>query len=162
MSVVIADTGPLNYLTLIDCIYVLPPLYGEVIVPSAVLRELRSARTPEKVRGWSHDLPSWVKTKSPLSDLNLDLDPGEAEAIALGEMRPFGLLLVDDRDARIEALARSLPVIGTIGVPEFAAISELIDLQTALNKLTQTNHRHSPELINAALRRDQERKRGTS
>ena len=39
--IVIADTSPLNYLVLIDCVELLPGLYGRVIVPQAVFDELR-------------------------------------------------------------------------------------------------------------------------
>jgi predicted nucleic acid-binding protein len=161
VSVVIADTGPLNYLQLIECVDVLHSLYGQVILPGAVLEELRSSDAPEKVRMWSHNLPSWVTIKSPLSLPPLDMDRGEAEAIAIAEeMRPSALLLIDDRDAREEAIARSLPLIGTVGVLESAAAHGLIDLPIALNKLVQTSHRHSPELIKGALERDRQRQRG--
>jgi predicted nucleic acid-binding protein len=34
--IVIADTGPLNYLVLIGAAHVLQPLYARVIVPQAV------------------------------------------------------------------------------------------------------------------------------
>ncbi len=40
MSVVVADTSPINYLVLIDCIDVLRQLYGTVLIPFEVLSEL--------------------------------------------------------------------------------------------------------------------------
>jgi predicted nucleic acid-binding protein len=43
---VISDTSPLNYLILIGCDDVLPQLYHQVVVPAAVLQELRHADTP--------------------------------------------------------------------------------------------------------------------
>jgi predicted nucleic acid-binding protein len=39
--VVIADTSPLNYLILVGVEHILPELYGEVIIPAGVLRELQ-------------------------------------------------------------------------------------------------------------------------
>jgi predicted nucleic acid-binding protein len=39
MTVVVADTSPLNYLTLIELIDVLPRLYGRVAIPQEVLSE---------------------------------------------------------------------------------------------------------------------------
>ena len=42
--VVIADTSPLNYLILIGHVDVLKELYGEVVIPRAVLVELRHPR----------------------------------------------------------------------------------------------------------------------
>jgi len=40
MTVVIADSSPLNYLTLIGSVDVLHRLYGTVIVPQQVITEL--------------------------------------------------------------------------------------------------------------------------
>jgi predicted nucleic acid-binding protein len=42
--IVIADTAPVNYLILIEAIELLPKLYGEVLIPQAVLTERN--RTP--------------------------------------------------------------------------------------------------------------------
>jgi predicted nucleic acid-binding protein len=39
MTVVVADTSPLNYLVLIEAIDLLPTLYGRVVVPEPVLAE---------------------------------------------------------------------------------------------------------------------------
>jgi predicted nucleic acid-binding protein len=40
MQIVVADTGPLNYLVLIDAIDLLPRLFDRVFVPLAVRDEL--------------------------------------------------------------------------------------------------------------------------
>jgi len=40
--IVVADTGPLNYLVLIDVVNILEPLYKRVLIPSAVADELRA------------------------------------------------------------------------------------------------------------------------
>ena len=40
MTVVVADTSPLNYLVLIEAIDLLPRLYGTIIIPAEVLDEL--------------------------------------------------------------------------------------------------------------------------
>jgi predicted nucleic acid-binding protein len=41
--IVVADTGPLNYLVLIEAVDVLEPLYRHVVVPRTVVEELRIA-----------------------------------------------------------------------------------------------------------------------
>lgn len=41
--IVVSDTSPLNYLVLLDVVSVLPKLFGEVVVPPAVLTELARA-----------------------------------------------------------------------------------------------------------------------
>ena len=40
MTVVVADTSPLNYLVLIGELAILPSLYGQVVMPPEVLAEL--------------------------------------------------------------------------------------------------------------------------
>ena len=46
MTVVIADTSPVNYLVLIGEIAILPRLYGQVLIPPEVLAELSDADAP--------------------------------------------------------------------------------------------------------------------
>jgi predicted nucleic acid-binding protein len=82
--VVVADTSPINYLVLIAHIDVLQQLYGRILIPPAVLAELRHPVAPKPVRDWADRAPKWVEVLSPKSNLFLaQLDPGENEAIAL-------------------------------------------------------------------------------
>jgi predicted nucleic acid-binding protein len=48
--IVVADASPLNYLVLIDQIGLLPVLYQQVLIPEAVLAELRRPRTDGSLR----------------------------------------------------------------------------------------------------------------
>lgn len=41
MQVVVADTGPLNYLILIDLVALLPKLFGKIIIPAMVYDEIK-------------------------------------------------------------------------------------------------------------------------
>jgi predicted nucleic acid-binding protein len=45
MTVVVADTSPLNYLLLIGEISVLPALYGQIVIPQEVMTELSDQLT---------------------------------------------------------------------------------------------------------------------
>ena len=51
MAVVVSDTTPLHYLILIGRDSVLKQLYGQVIVPPAVLQELGHPAAPRKPGG---------------------------------------------------------------------------------------------------------------
>ncbi|MBM2811854.1 MAG: hypothetical protein HW416_2613 [Chloroflexi bacterium] len=51
MRVVVADSSPLNYLTLIGSVDVLHRLYGTIIVPQQVIAELTDPAAPRDVRG---------------------------------------------------------------------------------------------------------------
>ena len=88
MKVVIADTSPINYLVLIDAIEVLPQLYGRVIVPDEVFRELTDPGTPAIVARWMRGKPEWLKVRSvsAAQDPSLsELDSGEEAAILLAQ-----------------------------------------------------------------------------
>jgi len=52
MRLVVADTGPLNYLLLIEAIDLLPKLFDRVFIPAAVHRELAHPLAPGPVRAW--------------------------------------------------------------------------------------------------------------
>lgn len=62
--IVVSDTSPINYLILIDQIQVLPHLFGQVILPQAVVEELTHERTPEAVRQWVAALPEWAVVRT--------------------------------------------------------------------------------------------------
>jgi predicted nucleic acid-binding protein len=63
--IVIADTGPVNYLICIGQIEVLPKLFSRVLVPPSVCDELKRARAPEAVRLWIRQPPAWLETRAP-------------------------------------------------------------------------------------------------
>lgn len=141
--IVVADSGPLHYLILLDQTELLHRFYGEVIIPEAVLRELTSGRTPPSVREWLSKPPSWLRVQAvPSSQLALvtdDLDLGEREAIVLAQLLRADLLLIDEIAGRAEAHRRSLRVTGTLGILRAAAEKELIDVPEALARLRETS-----------------------
>jgi predicted nucleic acid-binding protein len=47
---VVADTGPLNYLVLIEAVGVLSELFEQVLIPASVYKELGHADAPGSVR----------------------------------------------------------------------------------------------------------------
>ena len=126
MQVVVANTGPLQYLLLIGEIDVLPRLYGGVTVPTAVHGELLHPVASAAVRHWAAAPPAWLTiVPVPVSeDPQLrKLDAGEAAAIALALTLSADLVLMDERAGVVTARARTLNVIGTIGVLDQAARS---------------------------------------
>jgi predicted nucleic acid-binding protein len=159
--IVIADTTPLNYLVLIDQSNLLPRLYGRVLIPQAVYEEFQAEGAPASVRDWATHHPAWLEVRPALLPLGIGLDPldpGEREAIALAVELKADLLILDDRDARLEATRRNLMVIGTLRVLEDAAELGLIDLPHAIERLQQTTFRASAKLFQAMLDRDDARK----
>ncbi len=162
MTVVVADTSPLNYLVLIGQIDVLCRLYGRVVVPSEVLAELSYRSTPRVVLEWIHSRPEWLEVRTPRGDQNdsvlQQIDPGERAAILLAEEEPDVLLLIDDAAGRMEASRRHIPNTGTLGVLRAAAMRDLLDLPRALTRLAATNFRVSQALIDALIAEDSKRR----
>src|SRR5712691_11655564 len=115
--VVVADTSPVNYLVLIDQIEILPRLYTRILIPPAVLAELKHPVAPSPVRGWVAHPPAWLEVLTPKSSIIVEqLDFGEREAIALATEMHVEVLLMDEQAGRQEAARRGLRVAGTLSV----------------------------------------------
>lgn len=141
--IVVADSGPLHYLILLEHVDLLRRFYGQVLVPEAVARELSAAGAPDTVRVWMTDPPSWVDVRSVASEtveaITAELDLGERAAIALAESLHAGLLLIDEAAGRAEARRRHLRVTGTLGVLRAGAERGLVDVPDLLARLRMTS-----------------------
>jgi len=153
--IVIADTGPLNYLVLIGAVDVLQPLYTRVIVPRSVFQELNDDEAPAAVLAWIAKPPAWLEVRSdPPPDPTLGfLDPGEKAALTLAQILNADELLIDEQAGRAEAERRRLRVTGTLGVLADAHLAGLVDFDKALSLLRSTNFRISEEVERLVRRR---------
>ncbi|HYL76116.1 MAG TPA: DUF3368 domain-containing protein [Bryobacteraceae bacterium] len=153
--IVVADSAPLHYLILLDLTDLLPQLYGDVLVPTAVAGELSSPGAPNKVREWLSAAPVWLRIESIAPEhtamVSDQLDPGEREAIALARIVHADLLLIDESDGRREARRLSLQVTGTLGVLRVAAERALIEVPVVVANLRATNFYLDENLIRSAL-----------
>lgn len=95
-----------------------------------------------------------VEDSDLVSVLRIDLDEGEAEAIALGLEQRAKLMLLDEKDARRVARRLGLMVLGTVGILIWAKRSGLLtSLQEQLDALqTQGRFRLSRSVYREALR----------
>ena len=116
--IVVADSGPLHYLILLEHTELLRRFYGQVVVPEPVASELSAAGAPAVVREWITKPPTWVDVRAVTPDavsmITDDLDLGERAAIALAETMHADLLLIDEAAGRAEAKRRQLRVTGTL------------------------------------------------
>lgn len=161
MRLVIADTGPLNYLILIRHIDLLPVLFEKVVLPAAVQVELASGQAPLLVRDWIANLPNWAQvreaTLSQAEDASLKgIDAGERAAIQLAALLNADLLLMDDRKGVTAAQGKGLRVTGTLGILDLAAQRGLADFAQAVGQLRQTNFRFPGALLDALLKKHKE------
>ncbi len=118
--IVISDTSAILNLARIGRLEILRTLFNEVVIPSAVFAELTTYEAElGGVIGFAA-IP-WLTRASATNvdrvrELATQLDPGEAEAIALAFEREAALLIVDERRARRVAVAAGIRVVGLLGV----------------------------------------------
>ena len=155
--IVIADTTPINYLVLLSKTEVLRRLYGRVIIPAAVIAELKAHAAPPEVRCWASAPPPWLEVRqvlAPSESALAPLDEGEREAIVLAEQLRADVLLMDDLGGPREAGRRRLNVTGTLTVLFIAAERGFLDdFPATLQELRRTGFRASPQLIRFFLDR---------
>jgi len=106
---VVSNTSPILNLAIIGQLELLRQQFGEVLIPSVVREELR----PEEELPGAREVQSalqagWLRVLDPrnaevVQTLRLELDQGEAAAIALAlEVKPE-FILMDESDGRAKA-----------------------------------------------------------
>ena len=140
MAVVVSDTTPLHYLILIGRDSVLEKLYGQVIVPPAVLQELGHPAAPPAISAWAKSPPVWLTVQSPavIPPRFDNLDLGERQALALAKEIHADFVLLDDKVARRFAESESLKVKGTLGIVADAAKAGLLNFRATVEALQQS------------------------
>ena len=155
--IVVADSGPLHYLILLEQIELLRRFYGQVLVPEPVASELSVVVAPAVVREWITRPPTWVDVRpvppETVSMISGDLDLGERAAIALAETVNADLLLIDEAAGRAEAKRRHLRVTGTLGVLRSGAERGLVNVPDLLERLKATSFYLDETLLSAVFER---------
>jgi predicted nucleic acid-binding protein len=164
VRLVIADTGPVNYLILIGQIDLLSALFEKVILPATVRNELTSFKAPSSVRQWIAARPIWIEVHEtpPLNQTEdpalKGIDAGEKAAIELAASLHADLLLMDDRRGVSAAEKKGLRVTGTLGILDLAAQGGLADFGQAVEQLRQTNFRIPEALLDRLLKKHREKR----
>lgn len=142
----IADSSCLIALAGIGRLDLLRQLYGGIVIPEAVFEECGSK------------LPSWcevrhVQNRSFVQLLQLNLGPGESEAIALACECSVQRLILDDRKARQAAQKLNLPVTGLLAVLlKCKSLGFVASVGAVIKELAVVSFYASPALIEATLR----------
>lgn len=151
--IVVSDTTPLRYLTLLGRIELLRRLFELVHCPDVVLRECVHSQAPAAVRAWAANVPEWVVVDA-VGEIDSDLgylDAGEAAALTLGRRLGAELLLVDERDGRRCAKALGFKVAGTLNILAQAGRRGWLDYHAEVARLRQeTNFRVTDSVVQAA------------
>lgn len=141
---VISNTSPLLNLAIIDQLDLLRQQFGKILIPKAVLEELRI----EEMLPGSDDLrealvAGWLQVRevnnpSLVQLLQRDLDRGEAEAIALALLLDADWIILDERDGRRIAKSFGLQVTGILGVVIRASRNgQISSLPLVINQLRE-------------------------
>jgi len=146
----VSNSSPICYLRLIDQIDLLPALFGEIVIPEAVFRELSDKGAPQIVREWIEQPPAWLRIEKtalyPVQFLE-SLHAGEQEVIALAGQIDADLVLIDEKAARRTAKECGFNVTGLIGVLDEAATRSMVDVTVVVERLSKTSFRVSPQLL---------------
>ncbi len=152
---VVSNTSPILNLAIVDRLILLRWQFGEILIPDAVLDELKVDEERPGSQAIREAISSgWIKTQSvnnePLAKLlKQTLDRGEAEAIALAIKLEADWTLLDEREGRKVAKSLGLNVTGILGILLRAKqVGELESLQFAIDDLmNKAGFRIAPELL---------------
>ena len=141
---IISDTSCLIILNNIGELDLLHKLYSGIITTAVIAEE------------FGQPLPDWITVKDAVNlhyqeILELQVDKGEASAIALAiEITPC-ILIVDDYKARKVATKLGIKITGTIGIIVKAKLNGIFpSIKPYINKIKETNFRLSDELVQLA------------
>jgi predicted nucleic acid-binding protein len=158
-NIIIADTGPLIALALIDQLTILNKLFEKVYITEAVLHEttvdtskagaktiLTALNNQEIIK---HDID---KNSDFLLELLNILDKGEAESLSLAK-KLGGIALIDEKRGRNVGMKNHIKIISTAAILLKAKQSgKVLLVKPLLSKLTKSGYRLSDRLINEILK----------
>ena len=128
---IVSNTSPIINLACIDRLDLLPALFSEIVIPEAVFHEIAvvvpnaPGASDVRIAPWIHR--HLVANHPLVAPLRLELDLGEAEAIACAVEANARLLLIDERRGRLVAQRLGLSVMGLVGALLLARKQGLIE-----------------------------------
>jgi predicted nucleic acid-binding protein len=154
--IVVSDASVLILLSKVGQLALLQALYDRVLLPQQVYDDVvvkgsgRPGAAEVQAALW---LEIWqVANLTLVRELEREIDPGEAEAIALALESHADLLLIDERRGRTVAARYGLNITGVAGILLDAKDSKLLpSVQPTLNLLTGAGYRISDQLYRQIL-----------
>jgi len=144
-EIIISDTSCLILLHKIDELELLDKLGRNVYVTQIIKRE------------FGQKLPDWIKVKEPSDPhyqkmLEMDLDEGEASAIALSFEIDNSILILDNLKGRKIADKLNLRYSGTFGlILRAKQVGIFESVKPILDKIRKTNFRFSQKIFDSIL-----------
>ena len=120
MRKVIVNTTPLVALCHVGQLDILKKVYGEIMIPQAVYREL-SEKKESKCKKQVDASLDWIhvekiENQMAKSMFKTQLHDGEVEVMILAKEKNADIVIIDDANAKKHAKYLKLPVTGTLGV----------------------------------------------
>lgn len=141
--IVVSDSSPLVTLAAIGQLHLLYALFGKVLIPEAVYREVAeegAGRPGAREIGAADWIERHAVGHVAVADvLKLELDEGEAEAIALALEHNADLILLDERRGRQRAMDLGLTCTGVLGVLVEAKDQRMVERVRPLLDLLRTS-----------------------
>ena len=155
--IVVSNTSPIINLAAISQLSILQQLYSNLIIAQAVYDEIVVAGQglpgSVEVKNGTGISNKIVKNQTLVKALKLELDPGEAETIALALEVGADIVLLDEKNGRQVATRFNQKVIGILGILIEAKNNNLIgDVKTQMDNLTsKAGFWINPKLYNKVL-----------
>ncbi|ALU11850.1 hypothetical protein EYM_05385 [Ignicoccus islandicus DSM 13165] len=153
--IVVSDSSVIIALARICRLDLLEKLFGKIIVPEAVWREVtvEGKLGREKVLRAGFIRVKEVRDRRLAMLLKELVDDGEAEAITLALEVDADVLLIDDRDARSLAKELGLQVMGVLGVLALAKYNGIIpEVKPIVTELVESGFWVSTGILEEFLR----------
>jgi predicted nucleic acid-binding protein len=117
---IVSDSGPLIALSKLNLLFILQELFGEIIIPKEVWREVVE-RGKGKAGSEAIRKAKWIKVRAVGDELSVEvlfreIEKGEAEAIILAKRMNADVLILDERIPREIAGAIGLKVVGSLAL----------------------------------------------
>lgn len=151
-GIVIADTGPIFSLSILDKLDLLDSLFDEVYIPQSVWKELTFQKGQEFQKRIEIFFSSKVRNIVSENNLLDQMELGEAEAILLYKEMNAAFLLIDDKKARQFANTLKINSIGTLAILIKSKENNIIkELRPLFIQLLQNKRYYSISLLNSIL-----------
>ena len=157
---IVTNSTPLIELSKIKQLELLREVYGAILVPEEVYIEVvvdgtgKPGAAEVEAAGWIYRQSVVDKEQIRTLQSQHSLHLGECATIVLAQEINAEQVILDDNAARREAIARGLPVIGTVGVLLVAKVQRIIpSVRPILDSLRAQGARISQDLYYQVLAR---------
>ena len=156
----IADTTPIISLMKADKLDLLQKLFGKVMIPEAVFRELTEnknfGREAAVIRTCKYIQVVQVRNQEKVNVLRrtTGLDAGESESIVMTDEHQADLLLIDEQKGRRIAKRMGINITGTIGLLIYGYDNEILtgtEILLCLEKMKACGIRISKPLYDIVI-----------